>query len=66
MRISPQHLHSLAAGLFTYFVLIFLEDLTGINRKQRLFLAIAVGFLFYHYGDVIVSFIKGLFGSLGL
>jgi UDP-N-acetylmuramyl pentapeptide phosphotransferase/UDP-N-acetylglucosamine-1-phosphate transferase len=66
ISIPPKYINSIGAAVISYFILIFLEDLLGINKKQRFFLAIAVGFLFYHYGEAIFQFIKNLFASIGL
>ncbi len=66
MPIPPKYINSIGAAILSYFIMIFLEDLFGINKKQRFFLAIAIGFLFYHYGEVIIQFIKNIFASIGL
>ena len=66
MPIPPGYIRAATAAAISYFILIFLEDLLGVNKKQRFFLAIAIGFLFYHYGDVIVQFIKSIFAAIGL
>ena len=66
MPIPPEYIRAATAAAISYFILIFIEDLTGVNKKQRFFLAIAIGFLFYHYGDVVVQFIKSIFAAIGL
>ncbi len=66
MPIPPGYIEAATVAAIFYFILIFLEDLLGINKRKRLFIAIAIGFLFYHYGDVVVRFIKTIFAAIGL
>ncbi len=56
---------ALAAGI-SYLILFFLEDLIGVYKKQRIFFAIVLGILYYHYGDNMIRFIKTIFSNIGL
>ncbi len=66
MYIPPKLLSSSFAAALSYLILLLLEDVLGINKKQRLILAIVSGILFYYFGEQIMQFIRSIFSSIGL
>lgn len=66
MHIPPKLLSSSFAAAVCYLLLLLMEDVLGINKKQRWILAIVFGILFYNFGEKIMQFIRTIFSSIGL
>ncbi len=66
MYIPPKLISSAFAAALSYLILLLLEDVLGINKKQRWILAIICGVLFYYFGEQVMQFIRSIFSSIGL
>lgn len=61
-----QYLDSVFLGIVVFFLLIFMEDLLGINRTIRIIVAIIAAFAHHHYGHLVGPAIASVLAIFGL
>lgn len=61
-----QYLDSVFLGIVVFFILIFAEDMLGLNRTARIIAAIIAAFLHHNYGHTVGPAIASVLAIFGL
>ena len=60
-----QYMDSFFVAIVTFLLLIFVEDMLGINRTGKIIIALIFAIIHHNYGHLIVPWIASILQILG-